>query len=326
MTAPILYTVANALAPMDPKQWVVDGILPIASTSLWFGAPGSKKTYSLLDLAVCVAIGKPWLGFNVKQGAVLLVDEESGPSRLLRRLGEVVRGHLGDASLPIYATSLHGFNFWSPSTGTSAQTLQDIIDQISARLVIIDALADVMLGGDENTVKDTQKVFHALRGVSEHSNTKAAISLIHHSNRKGGYRGSSAILGALDLAVEVTSQPKEAGVQFRTEKTRDGEPCEWAGDCHWTPTEFWMTTAQTIVGTGHRYEKGERAVMNCLVALGGTATSNQIETATRYAPSTVRNIVSQLARLKLLTRIDGGGAGTPGTYEIDRLALADNPL
>lgn len=320
------FSLADALAQCNPVTWQTDRIFPVGSVALVFGAPGSKKTYSMIDLAVCTALGKDWLEqFPCKQGAVLIVDEESGPRRLMRRMAEVARGHLTDGNTPVYATSLESFNFWSGSAKHGAAELERVIKQHSAKVVIIDALADVMLGGDENAVKDAQRVFHALRSVAEA--TGAVIILIHHSLKNGnGYRGSSAILGALDVAIEVVSDEKSTLVKFRTTKARDSEPTGWAGECHFGPGEFWMTGAQAAAGTGHKYEKGERLVMTAIIACGNTATSAQIETATGYASSTVRNIVSQLVRLGGLTRVDGGGAGTPGTYRIDMLWLMDNPL
>jgi RecA-family ATPase len=67
--------------------------------------------------------------------------------------------------------------------------------------VIVDALADVMPGRDENAVKDTAPIFLTLRKIAEE--TQCAIIVIHHSNKTGGYRGSSAIKGAIDLLLSV---------------------------------------------------------------------------------------------------------------------------
>lgn len=327
MSTPQVFSIQDAMSSTGVIDWAIEGVLPTGSIALMYGAPGSKKTYAALDLALCSALGKTWLGFPVKQGAVLIVDEESGKKRLFRRLQEAVRGHLAEnANPPIFATSLHGFNFWAPSSGTAASDLQAVITSHGVKLVIIDALADVMLGGDENTVRDTQKVFAALRRIAEA--TGASIIVIHHSLKNGnGYRGSSAIAGALDLALEVESKPKEDLVQFRVTKARDSEPTDFTGECHWEGGQFWMTEATgPAQNAGHAYSTGERKVLNAIVACAGTATTAQIETATRYAAGTVRNIVSQLVRLGVLVRTDGGAAGAPGTYELDSLGLLDNPL
>ena len=81
--------------------------------------------------------------------------------------------------------------------------LEALIAETEAGLVIIDSLSSVM-DGDENSKQDTQPVFTNLRHVAEL--TGAAIIVIHHSNRAGGYRGSSAIKGALEAMVQVNSK------------------------------------------------------------------------------------------------------------------------
>jgi hypothetical protein len=37
-----------------------------------------QKTWAVLDHSVCLAMGKPWLGFPCDSATVLIVDEESG--------------------------------------------------------------------------------------------------------------------------------------------------------------------------------------------------------------------------------------------------------
>ena len=58
-----LHTAAEALLPQPPIDWIVETLISAGTVSLVYGDPGAKKTYSMLDLAVCVAMGIPWLGF-----------------------------------------------------------------------------------------------------------------------------------------------------------------------------------------------------------------------------------------------------------------------
>lgn len=322
-----LLTASDALAGTVPIDWQIDGLLPVGSMALMFGQPGSKKTYSALDLAVCTALGTDWCGFHVKPGAVLVIDEESGPRRLLRRMGEVLRGHMADAGTPLFATSLESFNFWTHSGKNGAAELESQIRTTGARLVIIDALADVMLGGDENLVKDAQRVFHALRQVAER--TGACIILIHHTIKNGnGYRGSSAILGALDLAIDVVSEPNETVIRFKTTKARDTEPQQWGAEAHWMPDSFWLTGATVSTSTAKRiYTKAERYVLEYLIAHGNTAALFDImNNAAVCSPGTAKNAVYKLASEKMLYRSDSGNTGTPAIYTLEPAALVDNPL
>ncbi len=325
MSAPQVFTIQDAMSSTGAIDWTIEGVLPTGSIALMYGAPGSKKTYAALDLALCSALGKQWLGFDVAQGNVLIVDEESGKKRLFRRLQEVVRGHLAENdNPPIFATSLHGFNFWAPSSGTAASDLQAVIASHGIKLVIIDALADVMLGGDENTVRDTQKVFAALRRIAEA--TGATIVVIHHSLKNGnGYRGSSAIAGALDLALEVESKPKESLVQFRVTKARDSEPTDFTGECHWEPGQFWMTEATGPTQAARRiYTKGERAILECIITNGNAATMQTLLQATALNEGTIRNRLTEFMRTGLVRNT--ATSGQAAVYETNPLVLAENPL
>jgi hypothetical protein len=74
----IVRNAAYALSPQPPIEWVIDQLIAEGSLSVFFGEAGAKKTYALLSLAVCVALGRPWLGHESHPRKVLIVDEESG--------------------------------------------------------------------------------------------------------------------------------------------------------------------------------------------------------------------------------------------------------
>ena len=204
----------------EPLAFLVDGLITKGSVNLLVGEGGSKKTWTALDLAVCVAMGARWLDFQTEQTPVLIVDEESGPRRLRRRLFETLNGHLvkRDDAPPIAFISL---SLTDLRNIDDVNALHAMIEQTRAGLVIVDALADIMPGADENAVKDVQPVFMNLRRVAEL--TKAAIVVIHHSNKQNGYRGSTAIKGAVDLMLMVESTPESKYVTFTVEKARDIE-------------------------------------------------------------------------------------------------------
>ncbi|MCX6065491.1 MAG: AAA family ATPase, partial [Chloroflexi bacterium] len=212
----VLRSAFDALQPQPPIEWIVDKLFSAGSVSLVVGEAGSKKTWSLIDLAVAIANGETWLHFPTTPGAVLIVDEESGQRRLARRLGDALRGHDAGHATPLYYVSLAAFDF---GKADDVNQLHSLITQTGARFVVIDALADVMPGRDENAVQFVQPVFIALRKVAEL--TQAAIVIIHHSNKAGGYRGSTAIKGAVDLMLQVESQPESPNIDFKTEKARD---------------------------------------------------------------------------------------------------------
>ncbi|MBI4759885.1 MAG: AAA family ATPase [Chloroflexota bacterium] len=300
----------NALQPQPPIEWIVDGLISTGSVSVFYGEGGSKKTWALLDMAVCVARGENWLNFKTKAGGVLIIDEESGSRRILRRLGDVLRGHNADNETPVYCVSLASFDFGEAG---DVLELHNLINALRVQLVIIDALADVMPGRDENSVKDVQPVFLALRRIAEE--TQAAILIIHHSNKNGGYRGSSAIKGALDLLVSVESKTAGNEIAFKTEKARDtvaGEFFATANFMNIEPKMFWLTPS--IAFDTKEFGKGERYVLRYLLVNGASEMTDIIHKADSCSERTAKNSVYSLADKGFVKRADEGGQGEKATY------------
>jgi len=297
------------IEPREPISYILDGLIAEQSVSLYYGKFGAKKTWALLDLAVCVASGKQWLGMDTQKCPVLIIDEESGERRLADRLQAILKGELVSEPVPIMSVSVAGFNFREKPDDIDALTA--LIAQTEAKLVVIDALTDVMLGGDENAVKDTQPVFTSLRRASEL--TGAAFIVIHHANKLGGYRGSSAIAGSIDNMVNITSEPESDIVSFKTEKVRDGEPINFAGRAVWTDGQFYMQPAE--YGAKAILTKSQQYVLNYFRE-NGDATLKQLDdySSDLYAFDTLKKAVQYLVNNHLLTRKDDGGKRVEATY------------
>jgi len=310
-----VHTAAEALEAQEPREDIVERLFSVGSVDLVVGEGGAKKTWAMLDAGVCVAQGTMWLGFETQQSAVLLIDEESGPRRLARRLGQVLRGHGAGPQTPISYVTLAGFNFLQGQE--DANELQKLIVLTRARLVVIDALSDVMLGGDENSVRDVAPVFHRLRQVAEA--TGAAIVVIHHCNKSGSYRGSSAMHGAVDLMLMVDSKPSESYIAFNVEKARDVEPHKFAAAANWVQGETWqddlfnLTCASAIQGSD-TYSKAERYVLRYLEEHGDSAMTDVKSHADSCSEESARRAVYSLADKQRIQRKNSGGHGAPAIY------------
>ena len=310
-----LHFAREALEPQPPVDWIVDRLFAAGSVAALVGEGGSKKTWTALDAAVAVASGHRWLNFNTQRGMVLIVDEESGRHRLNRRLADVLRGHEVAGDPPIAYVSLAGFNLWQAPD--DALALHYLVRSVSARLVIVDALADVLLGGDENSATDTQAVFHALRVVAEAE--QCAVVVIHHSNRAGQYRGSSAIKGAVDSLLMVESKPDDAQIDFTVEKNRDGETFTFAALANFGPGSFNLSPA----APGEHFSKSEGYVLRYLAEHGESETMDIQANADICSSSAARQAIYSLAARGKVRRVD---SGSPGKRAIYGLAINEPEL
>jgi len=293
----------------------VEKLIAESSVNVWFGQWGAKKTWAAIDLAVCVASGKQWLGMATEPCNVLIIDEESGDTRLANRIRDTMRGELGqlaNESVPIKSVSLAQFNLLKRPD--DADLLARLVLELDAKLIIIDALADVMLGGDENAVKDTQPVFANLRFIAEL--TGAAFIVIHHANKLGGYRGSSAIAGAIDTLLSVESKQDNSLITFKTEKMRDGEPLHFACEANWTDEGFYLTQSEATEKAF--LSKSQQYVLDFFTEKGDGEFSDLLDFTDKniYTESALRKAVQYLTNEKLLKRKDSGGKGAKAIYGI----------
>jgi DNA-binding MarR family transcriptional regulator len=309
--APARFTVQwadSVYQEAEPLEFLVNGLITKGSVNLLVGEGGSKKTWAALDLAACVAMGKPWLDFQTQQTTVLLVDEESGPRRLKRRLFEVLNGHLapGWAKVPIAFTSLSMLNLREPA---DVNELQLLIEETGAGLVIVDALADIMPGADENSVKDVQPVFMHLRAIAE--STGAAILVIHHSNKQNGYRGSTAIKGAIDLMLMVDSAAESKYLSFKSEKARDIEPVTFTAVATWQleTEQFYLTASDLKPKTKTATNKSQRYVLRYLMEHTQAEVNELANAADVCGPGTAKRTLYDLAASGHAERTDPGGKG-----------------
>jgi len=295
-----------------PTQYIIDGFIEEGSLNVWVGKFGSKKTWAALSAAACVSVGKPWLYRETKQGNVLIIDEESDDRRLSIRIKSALAGELITERAPIKFISQGQFNFLKQPQ--DQDLLIKEITEAGASLVFIDALVDVMAGGDENAVKDTQPVFMALRRVAKITN--AAIVIIHHTNKMGDYRGSSAIPGALESMIQIESKPDSDLIVFKSLKVKDGQQVKFGALAIWVEGQFYLTTSGEIAEKAF-LNKSQQYVLDYFTEQGDSSLQQLDEYAGGlYATVTLKAAIQKLINDKVLTRKNQGGKRIEAIYGI----------
>lgn len=228
-----ILTHADLLQPAKPPIYLVKNLIRLPSLICFYGSPGTLKTMLMLDLAISVASGQPWLipsplsageAYPTRQGPVFILDQESGINRLQERIGALCRGR-GVDSIPIHAVSIPNppFNAYNLS---HTNYLADRLKEVKAVFCIVDSLCAVSGGIEENS-SSMAVIMRNLRLCSE--NSGATIVIVHHprkgsSTETGGregdrLRGHGSIESELDLAVFVDR--KEGVITLKQTKERD---------------------------------------------------------------------------------------------------------
>lgn len=210
--------------------WLVKGLIPPEGVGVLYGPPGTGKSFVALDLAARVAGGLQWQGLLVKKtGMVLYVASEGGTQSLNNRVLAWMDGNgLGAQPVLVYPGAFRlgrdvrpgdvtpeGIAKWAKAKARGAG--------VEVAMVVIDTLARNMTG-DENATADMSAFVAAcdeLRG-----RLGAFVLLVHHSGKDAskGSRGSSALLGAVDLEMELERTPGAGNPgSIYVSKAREGD-------------------------------------------------------------------------------------------------------
>jgi hypothetical protein len=303
-----------AMQPRAPMRWIIDELISESSVNVWVGKYGSKKTWAALSAAVCVALGKDWLDHPTIQVNVLYIDEDMGESYLTERINQTIRGEQGGENTPLKYCSMHGFDLRSSN---SINELQTLIEAGEFKLVFIDALCNVMPGADENSVKDVTPIHTNLRRLADC--TGASFVMLHHTNKAGEYRGSSAIPGGVEQMLLIKSDEASEFINFETGKHRRGKPVKLAAVATWVKDadQFYLS-AVPVPESNQHHSKAERFVLRYLEEHGASPVPNIENSADTCAPSTARSAVYSLTDKGEIKRINPGelGIGAAAIYDL----------
>lgn len=177
------------------KSFVVQDKFARGAAVMFSGPAKSGKSMILLDCCLRVAAGEPFLGRGVTQGPVLYLALEDHVSVFRDRVRKMLDGNF---DLPFYVAPLDGSfegQTFSLEEPLDIGALRDQIVDLKPVMVVIDVLREAH-EGDENDSGDMSRVLKPVRQLAHEFNV--CIVVVHHANREGRYRGSTAIAGAFD--------------------------------------------------------------------------------------------------------------------------------
>ncbi|MGA0021916.1 MAG: AAA family ATPase [Vulcanococcus sp.] len=215
-------TVGELLQQNFERSYLIPDLLPNPSVVLIYGAGGDGKSMTAWTLAKHVATGQPFVirgkHVPVEQGPVLLLNGDQPLVQMQEQMEEVEM----PADAPVIVRT-----DWSLQ---AYARFQKLVQKIQPKLIVIDSLIGCSGGRafDENKSDFATPLYWLTRnnGVAFPACT---ILIIHHANKTGGFRGTSAIRDAVDetwsLRRPSDKQVEETGHNARIitiEKSRSG--------------------------------------------------------------------------------------------------------
>jgi len=180
------------LMELDEKRgYLIPDVLPHPSVILIYGAGGDGKSTAAWALAKHIATGKPFkvrgADVPIKQGPVLLLNGDQPLIQLKEQLIE--------ADFPITSDTYIQTDW---QLQRYAQFIK-LMETYKPKLVVIDSLIGCSGGKafDENK-SDFATPLYWLTKNNGDLFPATTILIIHHANKNGGFRGTSAIRDAVD--------------------------------------------------------------------------------------------------------------------------------
>lgn len=173
---------------LRPRGVVVRELIRLGDVVNVIGGPKARKSFLVMMLALCIASGTDFLGWQTVQGRVLLIDNELRGDDLAYRLTAMAKAmglRWGDVAEYIDIMPLRG----------KLADLTTIRDELCGlppdtySLVIIDALYKALPAGvDENSNSNITQMYVLLDETAEKHN--CATTVVHHTS-KGSQQGKS---------------------------------------------------------------------------------------------------------------------------------------
>jgi hypothetical protein len=182
------------------STWLVKGVVPNANLGVFYGSSGSGKSFFVFDLMAAIARGVDWRGHKTTKGRICWVAAEGQEDMRKRVHGYCIYHGIDPKDLDIEFIS-NAPNFME------IEDARAVVRQIKKRgqfdIIVLDTLAQVMPGGNENSGEDMGKVLGHCKEVTRL--TGAMVELIHHSGKdeSRGARGWSGLRAAADFEFEV---------------------------------------------------------------------------------------------------------------------------
>ena len=195
---PVVDVASLAGKEIPPRLWHVQDMIPVGTVTMLGGDGATGKSLLAGQLAASTALGKPWLGFDVRQGPVLFLTAEDDLDELHRRLDAILAetGTLFEEVPDFRLVPLVGedavLGTFDPRSNTVKPTalfeaVQEHVRATKPVLVVLDTLSD-LFGGDENQRTQARQFIGLLRGLAVQH--KLALVLLSHPSLSGMSSGS----------------------------------------------------------------------------------------------------------------------------------------
>lgn len=224
--SPSLSTIsAEDLQKMEipPVRWVVQDLFP-AGLNLLASPPKYGKSWMMLDLCLAVASGGRFLNYQANKADCLYLALEDSLRRIKARIGKLLAGKEAPAGFHVTISAR------SLDDGLLDELESFLKDHADVTLIVVDTLQRVRgtTYGREGVYANDYRELAALKEFADRHNV--ALLLVHHLRKMQDtadpfnmISGSNGVMGAVDTAVVLTRESRDADTTTMSAVGRDIE-------------------------------------------------------------------------------------------------------
>lgn len=309
-------------------SWLVEDWLPDKSITFIISPPESYKTWILLDLAVSVATGLPFLGgYNINQtGPTLIIQQEDSHSGLTDRLALIVEQKLGmnpklDGNewqvptmpdIPIYVHPSRMLRFDNKAV---IEEMEKQIEILKPKVIMIDPLYSTTASTD-NYMSDLANQMMVLKTWRDRYGCSFVIA--HHSKKnldpdstaREDSWGSQFLNAFLEAGWQIRRNPKlptnEVIVRRHSKVMGNQNPISLTFDISTQyPMKYQVTPrAYEVAPAGEKRQPAQADLLDMLN--GGDLTQAEICDKTGKSKSTISRQIRQLEAAGLVEHMPDG--------------------
>ena len=234
--------------PPELPAELIEGVLRCGHKMLISGSSKAGKSFLLMELAIALAEGRKWLGFQCRKSKVIYVNLEIDPASCINRFSEIYK------TLKLTPTHSQDIIIWN--LRGHAVPLDKLVPKLLRRIanqhidaVIIDPIYKVITG-DENNASEMGQFCNQFDKICSTAGC-STIYCHHHSKGAQGFkramdRASGSGVFARDPDAQLDMIQLETSEEFMTENADNLNSTAWRLECslrefpNFKPRNFWF--------------------------------------------------------------------------------------
>lgn len=183
-----------------PMEWLVEDLLPARSAAFLVAKPNMGKTFVYLDMALNLALGRPWLGKHTKASRVLFVLGEGRAGFGARLRAWAVSNNVDPEALKPQVAFIDGANL---NNDVSLARIADVARRHGADLIVFDTYAASSGVQSEDDSALNARTLNRAASIRP----EATRLFVHHPTKSTEdthcpvLRGSGALAGSVDVVM-----------------------------------------------------------------------------------------------------------------------------